>query len=140
MNLRKATVNDTPMLAALDAGQLFCAHWDLPGWQAELAQAASTVWCAVENGTLIGFVALRGAAGMYEITNLAVHAAHTRQGVGTQLLARALAGISGQITLEVSVQNGPAIGLYEKAGFVRRGVRPHFYADGSDALILGKIQ
>ena len=40
-------------------------------------------------------------------------------------------------TLEVRASNQAAIGLYEKFGFVKAGVRPHYYeAGGEDAVIM----
>lgn len=138
MIIRLAQPPQAPVLAALDESRPFSAHWTLAGWQGELAQAASSVWCAEQDGIVVGFIAVRGVCGMYEITNLAVHAAHTRHGIGRQLLTCALEKLSGQITLEVSAQNTAAIALYEQAGFVRLGVRRRFYADGTDGLILGK--
>lgn len=140
MTLQPVPAGHAPLLAALDKSRPFSAHWSVQDWQAELAQAASAVWGAYVDGKLVGFVSMRGAAGMYEITNLAVAAGSCRQGIGRQLVQRALQGLSGHITLEVSVQNVPAIGLYEQAGFTRQGVRKQFYADGSDALIMGIVQ
>jgi len=42
-----------------------------------------------------------------------------------------------RIFLEVAVDNGAAIGLYEKNGFVRVGARPKYY-DGIDGIIMEK--
>ena len=39
-------------------------------------------------------------------------------------------------TLEVRVSNAPAIGLYKKFGFAEAGVRPKYYENGEDALIM----
>ena len=139
MNVRIATAVDASLLAWLDQDCPFSAHWDVAGWQQELANPACRVWCCEINGKMIGFMALRGAADQYEITNLAVEADMRRQGVGTQLVSHALAQLpGGDVTLEVSVKNMPAISLYEKCGFVCRGVRKQFYKDGSDAWIMGK--
>ncbi len=140
MILRPVPAGHAPLLAALDKSRPFSAHWSVEDWRAELVQPASTVWGAYVDGKLVGFVSVRGAAGMYEITNLAVAADYCRRGIGRQLVRRALQGLSGHITLEVSVQNLPAIGLYEQTGFTRQGVRKQFYADGSDALIMGIVQ
>jgi ribosomal protein S18 acetylase RimI-like enzyme len=38
--------------------------------------------------------------------------------------------------LEVAAGNFPARGLYEAAGFAKAGVRPGYYADGGDAVVL----
>ena len=40
------------------------------------------------------------------------------------------------MTLEVRASNEPAIKLYEKMGFASAGVRPKYYPDGEDAVIM----
>jgi len=39
-------------------------------------------------------------------------------------------------TLEVRVSNEKAIGLYKRLGFSDSGIRPKYYADGENALIM----
>lgn len=142
MNIRLATPGDAHGLFELDRSQAFSAHWNEPDWQAELAQPAARVWVAFVEEKIVGFICARGAADQYEITNLAVAPSHTRQGIGRALLHHALGQLQAQgvahLTLEVSTANVPARALYESAGLETLGVRKQFYADGSDALILGK--
>ena len=139
MNIQPATAVEASLLAWLDQACDFSAHWDKAAWQETLAQPACKVWMAELDGKLAGFLALRGAADQYEIVNLAVEAACRRQGIGLRLVQHALAQLpGGDVTLEVSIKNMPAISLYEKAGFVCRGVRKQFYKDGSDAQVMGK--
>ena len=142
MNIRLALPGESKLLCEIDHAQTYSAHWNAADWQAELAQPAARVWGAFVNEKLVGFVCTRGAADQYEITNVAVHPMHTRQGIGRALLAHALkqlqAGGAAHVTLEVSTANDPARALYEQGGFTVLGVRRKFYADGSDALILGK--
>ena len=142
MNIRSALSTESVILFNLDHAQTFSAHWSEADWQAELAHPSARVWCALANEKLIGFICARGAAGQYEITNLAVAPGHTRQGIGRALLSHALEELkelgAGQVTLEVSAANQPARGLYQSGQFVVLGTRKKFYKDGSDALILGK--
>ena len=42
------------------------------------------------------------------------------------------------ITLEVRVSNVPALGLYEKNGFINAAVRKGYYENGEDAYLLVK--
>ncbi len=75
------------------------------------------------------------------ITNVAVHPAWRRQGVGTYLMRLLidLAAAEGirDMTLEVRPSNEAARALYRRMGFAAEGRRPHYYADnGEDALIL----
>ena len=56
-----------------------------------------------------------------------------------QLLERGRGLGIGDYTLEVRAGNAPAIGLYERLGFVSEGKRPGFYEDPKeDAVIYWK--
>ena len=142
MNIFPATIEDSEVLSVLDRSRPFSAHWTRLNWQEELAQACSRVWCAEKDGEIVGFIALRGAAGQYEILNVAVAADQSRLGIASALVKYALVCLAkqgtAQITLEVSASNQPAQGLYRKMGFNVVGVRKHFYKDGSDGLIMEK--
>ena len=49
----------------------------------------------------------------------------------------ALLGVK-RVFLEVRVSNAPAMSLYLKAGYAGRYVRPKYYGDGEDALVMLK--
>jgi ribosomal-protein-alanine N-acetyltransferase len=87
-----------------------------------------------------GLILVRVAADEAEILTLAVTPIVRRRGAGTVLLREAttLAATMGANTvfLEVSVVNSSARRLYTRAGFVEAGIRPHYYSDCSDALVL----
>lgn len=67
---------------------------------------------------------------------------YRRFGLGSRLMlvaekhAREMAGET--LTLEVRVTNTAAIGMYELLGYEAMGVRPGYYADESDALVMTK--
>lgn len=141
MKFRFALQTDIPALAEIEKCQPRCAGWGKTGWQGEISQPASCIWCAEENAQLVGFVALRLAAGMCEILNVGVSPEFVRRGVGTALLTQALAWVrthGGQrVTLEVGAGNTAAVALYRKAGLAEIGRRKQFYSSGEDALIMG---
>ena len=137
MNIALATLADALALTALDQAQAFSAHWSEMNWRAELVYPAARVWCARLRKKIIGFITVRGAAGQFEITNLAVDKMYTRQGIGSALLAHVLTQLNVKhLTLEVSESNQPARMLYEKYGFKVVSVRRQFYPDGADALLM----
>ena len=74
------------------------------------------------------------------ITNVAIDPAFRGLGLGTQLVSNVLEDGESQnlagFTLEVRVSNQAAIGLYEKLGFKNEGIRPGYYMDGEDAMIM----
>ena len=141
MKLRRAEQKDIPRLAQLERLQPFSAQWGPKGWEQELANKASCVWC-FEEEKITGFVSAHGAAGMAEILNIAVDPAACHRGIGFALLSRALVALKEQgitdVTLEVNVHNYAALALYKKAGFEERGRRKKFYHQTDDALIMGK--
>ena len=74
------------------------------------------------------------------ITNVAIDPEFRGQGFGTLLVKNMMEdgeniNLVG-FTLEVRVSNAPAIGLYEKLGFKNEGIRPGYYLDGEDAIIM----
>lgn len=76
-----------------------------------------------------------------QITNIAVHPACRRQGLGrailTSLIRYAKSAHLASITLEVRPSNEAALRLYRHAGFVEVGRRKNFYTKPTeDALIL----
>ncbi|MBU8536900.1 GNAT family N-acetyltransferase [Falsiroseomonas tokyonensis] len=87
-----------------------------------------------------GFVLARVAADEAEILTLAVHPAQRRAGLGSALLAEAMAGAvlrgAAAMFLEVSERNAAGRALYAAAGFAEVGRRRRYYPDGADALVL----
>ena len=103
-----------------------------------------------------GFIVAEGRAGVlgfllgvveraYEarILILAVDEGARSRGVGARLVGlfeeRFLARGIRRINLEVRVTNETAIRLYERLGFERRKILPHYYADGEDAFLMTKL-
>ena len=83
---------------------------------------------AVQEGEAVGTVALKYQGdGVYELTKMAVTRACQGQGLGRQLLRAAIARfreIAGsRLYLESSSRLGPALALYESAGFVMNPVQ-----------------
>ena len=102
--------------------------------------------------TAFGFVALEGEdvtayGGMLtvldegQITNIATHPDHRRQGLAAGVLSALLEEARERgllsLTLEVRASNQPAIALYQKFGFSAVGRRSRFYTHPTeDALIM----
>ena len=140
MIIRRVTALDAKALAQLECTQPLCAQWGEDGWRREVNVASSRIWGAFETDRLVGFVALRLAAGFGEILNVGVCPQFCRQGIGFKLLTHTLhqAQREGaeQISLEVNIHNRAAISLYSKVGFLEVGRREKFYNGTDDALIM----
>ncbi|NLY89855.1 MAG: ribosomal protein S18-alanine N-acetyltransferase [Firmicutes bacterium] len=98
---------------------------------------------ARENHEVCGYIGMWRIIDEGHITNLAVHPAYRRRGIG-RLLLKALIqkgkkhGLR-RLTLEVRRSNLAAQRLYMEFGFVQVGVRPRYYQDNQeDALIMWK--
>lgn len=87
-----------------------------------------------------GFILGRVTVDEAEVLTIAVIPAQRRAGLGARLLRAAMdhaaRAWATTMFLEVAVTNQPARALYEAHGFVRVGLRRHYYSDGTDALVL----
>ncbi len=130
-----------------------------PNELAEIHKACFTTprpWSALEFAALTadtntdllsaegGFALIRSVAGETELLTIAVIPEFRRRGIAAHLI-RLLCNMaksrgSEQVFLEVSAENKPAIVLYEKAGFLRTGLRPKYYkspeGNSVDAVIM----
>jgi [ribosomal protein S18]-alanine N-acetyltransferase len=116
--------------------------WSRSMFASELAKPSSLSFGAVdETGTLVGYLVLSRYVDAWHVMNVAVAPERRRQGVASALLQRLLEltkddALRGY-TLEVRVSNVGAISLYERFGFVRKGLRRGYYTDNrEDALIM----
>jgi ribosomal-protein-alanine N-acetyltransferase len=77
------------------------------------------------------------------ITNIAVHPEYRGAGLGNLIIEVLVSDAKDEavsaMTLEVRVNNLPALNLYKKYGFVEVAVRKNYYQDtGEDAIIMWK--
>jgi len=92
---------------------------------------------------LVGYAVFRIAADEVDIQRIAVKPEFRRRRAATFLMKALLqkAGKEGctQAFLEVRPSNEAAIRLYEKLGFVVKGIRKSYYVEqGEDALVMGR--
>ena len=90
---------------------------------------------------ILGFIIMRRAADEGELYQVAVDAAHRRQGIADELMEAALVwahdcGIAS-IYLEVRKSNEAAIALYAKHGFIQVGFRKEYFTEPfEDAVVM----
>ena len=94
-------------------------------------------------GTLAGYGGMILAPDEGQITNIAVHPDHRRQGIGGEILKALIRQATAlgleQLSLEVRVSNESAITLYARHGFTVAGRRKRFYRHpAEDALVMIK--
>ena len=137
-----AVASDAAALASLARASA------LPGWseasfRAALADPAMIARIARSpHRAAHGFVVARCAADEVEILLVAVTPAARGRGVGTALVAAALADAARAgaraAHLEVRASNAAAIALYERLGFVAVGRRPRYYDATEDAVLMSR--
>lgn len=140
MQIVRMTREIVPLVAELEQ-QIFTMPWSVQGFLDTLDMENVIFLTALEDGNLLGYCGIYLAADEGEITNVAVAPEYRRLGIAQTLVRRLIdevkkLGVSRYI-LEVRASNLGAIGLYEKLGFVRGGVRRNFYEKPKeDALVM----
>ena len=108
----------------------------------ELAQTDTrSYYVAVDpTGTVIGYAGLMCVLPIADVQTIAVAAGHEGAGTGSRLLARLIEEAkergANDVLLEVRADNPRAQRLYRWFGFEQIHIRPRYYRDGADALIM----
>lgn len=79
--------------------------------------SGETFYGLIENGEIIGVIAVEDVGEALDICRLVVHPSHFRKGVARKLVSFVLNETNKPITVSTGAKNGPAISLYEKHGF-----------------------
>lgn len=143
MSIRRATLDDIPVLSALAGESLMAAHWTEAQYRAALfgGHPRRVIFLA-EADRPVGFAAGVEIAGEWELENIVVAPSKQGEGIGGMLLRAFLqeARESGakSVFLEVRESNLRARYLYESAGFVDTGRRSEYYHNPDEDAILYK--
>jgi len=142
MEVIKMNASHVDAIAELEK-RCFSDPWSVHSITSELNNPLSLWLVAVDGETVAGYVGSQSVLGWADMMNIAVAPAYRRQGVGEKLILDLIRLLQEEkvtcLTLEVRASNEPAIGLYEKLGFVQVGQRPNYYHNPrEDALILRK--
>jgi len=134
---RLASLDDAAALARI-ARETLPEAWSEESIRASLARpGCRALLIEPERGFALGWRADDEA----EILTLAVAKDSRGQGLGralaVALLDRLRADGARSVSLEVRRSNAAALGLYTSLGFAPSHVRPRYYRDGEDALVLG---
>ena len=140
--IRRMLETDLEAVARLER-LYFSLPWSKKQLEESLESPGYLFLAAEEQGEVIGYAGLLKILDEGNITNIVVEEAYRGRGIGRRLTEALLAegrqsGLHA-FTLEVRVSNAAAIHVYESLGFVREGVRRHFYEHPEeDALIMWK--
>ena len=137
--IRPAALTDLPALTALELELFGADAWNEslvrqeiegPGRRFVVAQDAS--------GALTGYAVTMSAGDIVDLLRIAVRPEERRAGLASQLLGELLVDTddASRMLLEVNVTNAEALGFYVARQFSVIDVRPHYYRDGSEALVM----
>lgn len=144
--IRKAEEDDVREISGLEA---ICFKgedpWSEGAFHNEIVdnQDRTLYLVALADDKIVGYMGVWKILDEGHITNVAVDPEYRRNHFAEAIIREMIRltseeGITSW-TLEVRVDNEPAIRLYEKMGFRPEGVRPGYYEyDGTDALIMWK--
>lgn len=138
--IRQAAPADVPGIAALEQRAFTTDRFSARQLRYLITRAQATALVAGDAGAPLGYAVTlyrRGSA-CARLYTIAVAAAARGQGVATALIeALAVAARTRgctALTLEVRADNGAALELYRKLGFVEAGRLRGYYEDGAEAL------
>lgn len=120
----------------------FESPWSLKSFESELSNPLAVYFVALLDKQVIGYCGYWWVFDEGQITNIAVHPDYRKKGIASKLIDEMVKKCSVtdvySLTLEVRVSNLSAISLYEKYGFKRVGLRPKYYDNKEDAVLMTK--
>ncbi len=138
--MRPMRVKDIPEVLEIEK-RSFISPWT-PGMFAQtLTSPVSRSLVFIEGQEITGYLVFYHAGGEMHIMNVAVRPACRRQGIGHEIMVRALefarTNSIEECFLEVRESNFPARSLYEKLGFKAIGKRKGYYSEtNEDAIVM----
>jgi [ribosomal protein S18]-alanine N-acetyltransferase len=142
IDLRRLELHDLNEIERIERAS-YPTPWSRSMFAGELAKPSSISLGAFdpESGALLGYLVISRYVDAWHVMNVAVAPEERRRGIARTLLEHLFEVTSTDerrgYTLEVRVSNAGAIKLYERLGFVARGVRRGYYTDNrEDALIM----
>lgn len=143
MKVREMTHADAQAVHDLDR-KCGLGFWSLQSYKGEVTNPVSRYLVAeYDDGRIIGFIGLWFVVEEAQVMNVAVDPGFRRMRLGTLLMktAEKLAATEGlkEMTLEVKAENVAALALYKKLGFEIVGTRKNYYPDGSDGVLMKKV-
>ena len=127
-------------VAALEAVCMGTDAWSARLVADELAHKDRTWWVAESDGKVVGYAGGLVVDGDMQILKIAVDRSMRRRGIARALLGRLAYDArnlgASSCSLEVRASNAGAQAFYEALGLARVGIRPRYYSDREDAVIM----
>jgi len=140
MTIRKMDEADLKGVLEIERGS-FRTPWTETLFLEELRSPICCSFVAVVDDVVCGSIHFAIVLDEMHLRNVAVHPEFRQRGIATALMGKMIEYGRGKSAflgfLEVRRSNRPALDLYEKFGFRKRGIRPLYYSDTcEDAVIM----
>jgi len=89
----------------------------------------------IEEDSIIGYLYYSDIYERIEINQIEVDSSYRNKGYGSKLMKYLIDNTNKSITLEVRIDNNPAIALYKKFNFKEVSIRKNYY-NGTDGLLM----
>lgn len=141
VTLRDMDPTDIPVVHALERRLFPVDAWPLQMFHDELAQTDTRRYLVAEvHGGIVGYAGLMCIEPISDVQTIAVVPEQEGKGIGsallTELIVESRRRHAQDVLLEVRADNPRAQQLYRRFGFEQIHVRPRYYRDGVDALIM----
>ncbi|WP_308113795.1 ribosomal protein S18-alanine N-acetyltransferase [Arthrobacter sp. ISL-30] len=139
--IRDMTMDDVPAVEALERRLFPVDAWPMQMFFDELSQTDTRRYLVAEAaGSVVAYAGLMCIEPIADIQTIAVVPEFEGKGIGsallTELIEEARRRKAADVLLEVRRDNPRAQELYTRFGFEQIHVRPRYYRDGVDALIM----
>jgi len=141
ITLRDMEAADIPAVHELERRLFPVDAWPLQMFRDELAQLDTRRYLVAElHGGIVGYAGLMCIEPISDVQTIAVVPEQEGKGIGSALLTELIVESrrrgAHDVLLEVRADNPRAQQLYRRFGFEQIHVRPRYYRDGVDALIM----
>ncbi|MFF2244731.1 ribosomal protein S18-alanine N-acetyltransferase [Arthrobacter sp. NPDC058130] len=132
---------DIPAVHELERRLFPVDAWPLQMFHDELAQTDTRRYLVAEiRGGIVGYAGLMCIEPISDVQTIAVVPEQEGKGIGsallTELIMESRRRRAQDVLLEVRADNPRAQQLYRRFGFEQIHIRPRYYRDGVDALIM----
>lgn len=138
MTIREMAFEDLDQVMEIE-NENFTVPWTAEGFFTYLLRMDALFLVAEEKEKILGYCGVIMAADEGDITNVSVKKEQQGRGIGKELVTELIRRTKEQgvtaLFLEVRESNQAALGLYEKMGFERMGIRKGYYTDPTEDAI-----
>ncbi|MFJ5954786.1 ribosomal protein S18-alanine N-acetyltransferase [Paenarthrobacter sp. NPDC092416] len=141
VSLRDMSVTDVPAVEVLERRLFPVDAWPLQMFFDEIAQTDTRRYVVAEvAGEIVAYAGLMCIEPIADVQTIAVVPEFEGKGIGSAILAELIDEArrrrAADVLLEVRADNPRAQQLYLRFGFEQIHIRPRYYRDGTDALIM----